>query len=87
MELSKTIIIDPSNLPDFVKALVGEVKGIIAEEKKEQEGYLSTAQLAEVFPYSKEWFRDKINAGAFGKKARNGDCMAKYKEVEKYLFK
>jgi hypothetical protein len=87
MELSKTIIIDPDNLPDFVKALVGEVKGIIASEKKEYEQYLNTTELSKLFPFSRVWFTENINKGNFGKKARNGECMAKYKEVEAYLFK
>lgn len=87
MELSKTIIIDPDNLPDFVKALVGEVKGIIASEQKEYDQYLNTTQLSKLFPFSARWFTDQINRGNFGKKARNGECMAKYKDVETFLFK
>jgi hypothetical protein len=56
------------------------------QEEKSYDPYLNTKQLSQLFPYSADWFRDKINQGAFGEKARNGDCMAKYKQVEKYLF-
>lgn len=86
MELSKTIIIDPDSMPDFVKALASEVRGIILSENREYEQYLNTTQLSKLFPFSKLWFNQKINQGLFGKKARNGECMATYKEVEKYLF-
>jgi hypothetical protein len=86
MELDKIIIIDPANLPAFTQQIMGEVKKLIAEERKAQESYLNTTELSEMFPRTPEWFRDKINAKAFGKKERGGECWAKYSEVEKYIF-
>lgn len=86
MEFNKLIVIDPQDLSELARKIVSDVKQMIADERKANEGYLSTRELSDVFPYSAEWFRDQINKKKFGRKAGNGDCMAKYSEVEKYLF-
>lgn len=58
-----------------------------AQSEKSYDPYLSPKQLSELFPYRARFFRDRISRGEIkGKICRNGDCMAKYKEVEKYLF-
>lgn len=88
MELSKTIILDPDNIPAFVQAMTREVKKILESEKPkvEHEELLSTKELSRIFGYGEQYFRDKINNEEFGRKDRNGKCSATYTEVEKYLF-
>ncbi len=82
----KVIIIDSELLPELAKLLFSEIEKLILDENKKNKPYLSTKQLSEMYPYGQQYFREKINAGAFGKKDRNGTCMAKADEVEKYLF-
>jgi hypothetical protein len=80
------IIQDERSAKLFAAEIMKDVKEMI-NETKSYDPWLSTKELSQNFPYSATWFRDQINAGNFGKKARNGDCMAKYKDVERYLFK
>lgn len=87
MELSKTIIIDPGNLNDFVKALAGEVKGIMASEKREYEQYLNTTELSKLFPFSRVWFTEKINQGLFGKKGKKWRVYGKVQRSRKISFR